>query len=214
MNYFSSEANYNNFNMSNYGDYFDANYDLIGTNPDAAYTTFYEYNTTLNNQLYKDESTFSYNITTPLRINAGTTYFLNKNGFISADIEYVDYAGMKVKGKEGSLESDNTSIKELYTSVVSVRVGGEWRIKTLRLRAGYGYQPGPYVNEEINKTIQTISGGLGIRTKKIFSDLAVSYKNYESSYAPYVLENPNFNTNYAQINNNNLNISLSIGFFF
>ena len=137
--YFSTEANFNNFSMRNYGNYFDANYDLIATNPDADFTTFYEYEATLNNEFHEEESLFDYTITTPLRLNFGTSFFFNKNGFISADIEYVDYSSMKIKDAEGLLENDRLTVKETYQSTLNVRVGGGFRLKKLRLRAGYNY---------------------------------------------------------------------------
>ena len=216
--YYSTIANYNNFNMGNYGDYFDANYDLIATNPDADFTTFYEDISTLNEKSYQEESIFDYTLTTPLRLNAGTTFFINKNGFITADIEYVDYSTMKLKGKEGSLENENIAIKELYNSVLNLRVGGELRIKTFRLRAGYNYQPSPYKDEEIEKKVQTYSAGLGYRSKKFFTDLTASYKQVNSIYAPYILENPNdtpyLETSFVESENSNLNFVLTFGLFF
>lgn len=216
--YYATEANYNNFSMNNYGDYFDANYDLI-VNPDADFTTFYEYSATLNNQVYdEEESIFDYTMTTPMRINAGTTFFLNKNGFITADIEYVDYSTMQIKGNQGSLENENSTIKNLYSSVLNIRVGGEWRLKALRLRAGYNYQPSPYKQEGIERKVQTFSTGLGVRSTKYFVDLAASYKQFDSNYAPYILDNPNntsiYQTSFAEIKNTNLSIALSFGLFF
>ncbi len=215
--YYSTEANYNNFDMSDYGNYFDSNYDLI-ENPDALYTTFFEDNATLNKQTYEEESLFDYTITTPLRLNAGATFFLNKNGFISADIEYVDYSTMKLKGKEGSLESDNNAIKDMYNSVVNVRVGGEWRLNSFRLRAGYNYQPSPFKDDKIEKTTQVFSGGVGYRSGKFYVDLAASYKQFNSVYTPYSLDNPNdiptFRTSAVAIENNNMNIVVSVGLFF
>ena len=226
--YYSTEANYNNFNMNNYGDYFDANYDLI-ENPEfrdinspyypGSYTGFEEYDATLNNQVYdEEESIFDYTLTTPMRINAGTTFFLNKNGFITADIEYVDYSTMQLKGTEGSLESDNSAIKDLYNSVLNIRVGGEWRLKAFRLRAGYNYQPSPYKEEDIERKVQIYSAGLGFRSTKYFVDLAASYKQFNSNYAPYILDNPNgidaFQTSIVEIENSNLSVALSFGLFF
>ena len=49
--FYSSEANYNGFDMNNYGDYFDANYSLI-VNPDADFTTFYESSAFLESETY------------------------------------------------------------------------------------------------------------------------------------------------------------------
>ncbi|MCK5700504.1 MAG: hypothetical protein KAI29_05100, partial [Cyclobacteriaceae bacterium] len=207
-----------NFDMNNYEDYFVANYNLI-VNPSADTTIFSEDNAVLNNEIYDEESFFDYTLTTPMRINAGATFFLSKNGFITADIEYVDYSTMNLKGKQGgSLESENEAIKDLYNSVVNLRVGGEWRLKAFRIRAGYNYQPSPYKEEDIERNVQTFSAGLGIRSSKYFVDLAASYKQFNSIYTPYILDNPDnssvFQTSFVDIENTNLNIALTVGLFF
>ena len=224
--YYSTEANYNNFNMNNYGNYFDANYSDI-VNPEfidedspyypESYTTFYEDDAVLNSQTHnQDESFFDYTITTPLRLNVGTTFFINKNGFITADIEYVDYSTMKIKDLEGYLESENEVVGELYQSVLNFRAGAEWRIKNYRLRAGYNYRPNPYKDESINNVTQAFSAGAGVRSSKFFLDLAATYKMYTSTYAPYLLDNTEsyLETSYVEIDNEDLNIVLSIGLFF
>lgn len=203
--------------MTNYGDYFDAYYDII-VNPDADFTTFYEDDNTISNEEYIEENVFDYTLTTPMHVNAGATFFLNKNGFISADIEYVDYSTMKLKADQGSLEGDNIAIKDLYKSVLKYRVGAELRVKNFRLRAGYNYQPSPYKEEEIDQNIQTFSAGMGFRSSKFFVDLAGSYKQFNSTYAPYHLDNPDnnpiFQTSFTDIENKNLNFALTVGLFF
>ena len=212
--FYSIEGRYNNFNMTNYGQYFDANYDVI-VNPDADFTTFYEFTDNLTTQSYDEESLFEYSITTPSRLNAGATFFVGKNGFLSADVEFVDYAKIKIKDDQGLLQEDNSTVKDIYKSVTNVRVGGEWRIKAFRLRAGYNYRPSPYISETVNGQVQTYSAGLGLRSKKFFADLAASYKQFSSSYAPYVLDNPNgdayLETNTVEFENSNLNFSLTMG---
>lgn len=217
--YYSSEANFNNFSLTNYGDYFDANYDIIAINPNADYTTFYEDDATLNNEFYDIDDTFyDYTITTPLRLNAGTTFFIGKNGFITADMEYVDYSSIKIKDDGGLLENENQTVADLYQSTVNFRAGAEWRIKKFRFRGGYNYRPSPYKDEVISSKTQAYSAGLGYRTSKFFLDLAGTYKLFNTTYAPYLLENPNeipeFETSFAEINNEDLNIVMSIGLFF
>ena len=215
--YYSTDATFNNFDMNNYGDYFDANYDLI-VNPSADFTTFFEDNAVLNNEIYDEESFFDYTLTTPMRLNAGATFFINKNGFISADIEYVDYSTMNLKGEQGSLEGENEIIKDLYNSVLNLRAGGEWRLKAFRIRAGYNFQPSPFKEEDIESNVQVFSAGLGYRSNKYFVDLAASYKQFNSTYAPYILDNPDkvgyLETSFVEIENANLNIALTIGLFF
>ncbi len=215
--YYSSAVSYNNFNMNNYGNYFDANYDLI-VNPNAAFTTFREDNTTLNDRFYEEESLFDYTLTTPLRINGGATFFINKNGFITADAEFVDYSNIKLKGKQGSLQSDNEAIKNAYKSIVNLRVGGEYRLNTFRLRAGYNYQPSPYLSEDIDMKTQTYSAGLGYRSGKFFMDFVAAYEQYNTRYSPYTLENPNneefLKTSFVEMENSKLNFSITAGLFF
>ena len=215
--YYSTESKYNNFSMTDYGQYFDANYQYI-VNPDADFTTFYEFTETLNLQSYDEESLFEYSITSPLRLNAGATFFVGKNGFLSADIEFVDYSKMKIKDDQGQLQDDNATISMLYKSVANLRVGGEWRMKAFRFRAGYNYQPSPYINEEVDGKVQTYSAGIGLRSKKFFGDLSASYRQLNNVYAPYVLDNPNgedyLETSTVEFTNNNLNFALSLGLFF
>ncbi len=222
---YTSAANFSRFDLENYGEYFDDNYGLI-ENPNALFTTFYESSDIIQNELYipdPPDSYFEYTITTPLRLNGGVTFFLNKNGFISADIEYVDYSSIKLNGKGGSLENDQMDIKELYQSTLNYRVGGEWRVSKLRVRAGYGLKGNPYKSEGMDLKTQTFSGGLGYRSNKFSVDLAASYTQFNSTYAPYTLENPYqpsepeyeiFKTNYVDIENSNLNFLLSFGLFF
>jgi hypothetical protein len=215
---FYSEAVYNNFNMNNYGEYFDVNYDLI-ENQNADFTTFYESTASINVESYDEESLFDYTLTTPMRLNGGITYFFNKNGFISGDVEFVDYSKMKLSAQSGSLSSENETIRELYASVVNFRVGGEWRIQKLRLRLGYNLNGSPLNtgNASDFKT-QTVSGGIGLRSNKFYVDLASSYRISETRYAPYILENPDnnpiFETSFVDINSSNLNFMLSFGLFF
>lgn len=220
--YYSSRADYSGFDLNDYGDYFDANYDII-VNPEADYTAYIEGKPLVNlvSETYvpdPPDSFFDYTISTPLRLNGGVTYFLNKNGFISADIEYVDYSNISIKGKGGSLESDNNLITELYQSTLNYRIGGEWRLNEFRIRAGYNFRGDPYVSDEMDLKTQTISGGFGYRSNKFYSDLTVSNKQYDSQYFPYSLENPNnesyLETEAVSIKNKELNFILTFGLFF
>lgn len=214
---YNSQATFNNFSMTNYGDYFDANYDLIA-NENADFTTFYEFSALLNTESYEEESFFDYTITTPMRLNFGATYFIGKNGFISGDVELVNYSNMKLKGDGGLLDTENTTISELYTSTLNYRLGGEWRIDKMRLRLGYNIRGNPYSSDRNDISSQMVTGGIGYRSQKIYLDLATSYRAVDNIYAPYVLENPNndpiFQTSYASMTNSNLNFMLTFGVLF
>jgi long-subunit fatty acid transport protein len=130
----------------------------------------------------------NYNMRTPWRVNAGASFIIGKNGFISADVEYVDYTQANLRSLEIDLSADNLTISNLYTNAVNLKVGGEYRYNTLRFRGGYGYYQDPTnFNDDVNRSISSISGGLGLRMQKYFLDLAVVHNFTNNSYSPYTL---------------------------
>jgi hypothetical protein len=81
----------------------------------------------------------------------------------------------------------------------------------LRLRAGYALYGSPFKN--LNKQgRQNITGGIGLRGKNIYADLALVHSFYERYYQPYNLENITVPT--AVINTTNNNAVLTVGFTF
>ncbi len=213
-------ASFDNFKMENYGDYFDANYDII-KNENADFTTYFEDqgNATLSDESWDEEIYFDYNLTTPWRVNGGATFFIKKAGFISADVSWVDYSTTSFKGKQASLEDQNMLTKALYQSVINYSLGGEARIKNFRIRAGYAHFGDPYKEDtDMDRSRNNITGGVGFRKPKFYLDLAVVSTSYKTLYAPYAfdpsVENDIFQTPYAQIDNSNLKVMLSFGLLF
>jgi long-subunit fatty acid transport protein len=136
-----------------------------------------------------DEILVEYDLRTPGHLNIGGTFFFQKQGFISADVEFVNYSGAKYSSDlpDISFSSDNENIKALYQSTLNYRVGGEYRFGKLRARAGFSHMPDPFKSEQngINRKITTLSGGLGYRAEKFYVDLAVVYTQGDASYRPY-----------------------------
>lgn len=129
-----------------------------------------------------------YSLTTPLRFSAGIT-FISKNGFISGDVEMVNYSRTKYESNDfgDEFEVDNDDIKSLYTSAVNFRIGGEYRYDIFRARVGYGLMADPYtVAEGLDRSISTISGGVGVRTKDFFADIAIVNSQVEGRRSPYM----------------------------
>ncbi|MCC5930292.1 MAG: hypothetical protein JJU28_13670 [Cyclobacteriaceae bacterium] len=227
--YFSRlQAIYNNFNMRDYADLFLANEDLIiPADPAPGYQfTFldYEENVTLRteNSDISDSDFFEWNLTTPMRINGGLAYFLGKSGFITADIEYVDYSTMNIRGRGVSLFDQNQRARSNFTNTINLRFGGEWRISSFRARAGFASFGDPYRSRagsgDGNRTRQVVSLGGGYRSNTFFIDLAAVTTFANSLYAPYTVDavdNPALvRTNFADIQHRDLHFRLTIGFFF
>jgi hypothetical protein len=144
--------------------------------------------TTLNSQGDQtDVVVTNYSMTTPSRLNLGGTVFAGKNGFITADVEFVNYSGGHINSGYSDYDAiDNGKIKDTYQSTINYRGGGEYRFKSFRVRAGYSYMSDPYrVPNDPNAAISSISGGLGYRGAKFYLDLAIVNSSSNSTYSPY-----------------------------
>jgi long-subunit fatty acid transport protein len=135
-----------------------------------------------------------YSLRTPGRLNLGATFFAGKNGFITADVERVNYSGANYRSNtfDVSYDSDNDRIQGLYKSVMNIRVGGEFRVKQFRFRGGYQLMPDPFVSEQngVSRSWQTVSGGVGYRQKNFFIDITGLVGTGNTSYRPYRVSSP------------------------
>ncbi|MBL7842926.1 MAG: hypothetical protein JNK44_03615 [Cyclobacteriaceae bacterium] len=131
-----------------------------------------------------------YSLTTPLKFSTGAAFFL-KNGFITADVEFTSPAKAKYGSGSGgfSFSDENAVIETAYQSVVNFRLGGEYRYKIFRFRAGYGLLGNPYQNENITHSNKYWSTGIGLRKKGFFADAAFVSRTAESFYFPYIFSN-------------------------
>jgi len=131
---------------------------------------------------------WNYTLSTPMRLNTGLAYFINKNGFITVDIEWVNYANAKLKSSETNFSDENQKIKDMYSSVINYRFGGEFRSGSFRFRAGYNYMNDPMKNsDEINRSKTTYSAGLGYRKAAFYIDMAILYDTFKGKRAPYII---------------------------
>lgn len=172
---------------------------------------------TLNDESWKtDDVLLDYDLKTPSHLNIGGTAFIKKYGFISADVELVNYSGAKYSsGTSGiSFSSDNENIKALYQSTVNYRVGGEYRYKNYRARAGYSYMSDPFRSEQngVNRKITSVSGGLGYRAEKFYIDFALVLTQGENSYRPYRVNT--VNSPLVTIQSKNTLALITVGFPF
>lgn len=129
---------------------------------------------------------FNYNLRTPGRLNVGGSFFFEKQGFISADLEFVNYGKNRLTDSRNLLGEDNQAIQDDFGSAVNVRIGGEYRFDIFRLRAGYALQGDPYQNQDgRDRGRNTFSGGAGLRLQSYYIDLAVAHEIGENYYSPY-----------------------------
>lgn len=163
-----------------------------------------------------DEVITEYDLRTPARLSFGGTVFIEKKGFISADVEIVNYAGAKYSSSISgiSFDSDNNNIKSLYQSTVNYRLGGEFRFDNYRARGGFSYMPDPFREEQNNISRETtiLTGGLGYRTEKFFLDFALVYTQSNASYRPYSINS--INSPLVALDRKNTLAMVTVGFPF
>jgi hypothetical protein len=128
----------------------------------------------------------SYNLRTPMRFGAGFTYFFGKNGFITADANFLDYSTANLRSNVFNTAQDNQEIGSLYGQTINYSAGGELRIKKLRIRAGYAFFGDPMANPgTLDRSTTQLSGGIGIKLPSFSIDFALvnsRFNNYYSSY--------------------------------
>ncbi len=169
---------------------------------------------TTNLGFYADDSEIQvsdYSLRTPSKLNLGTAFFLGKNGFITADFEFVDYTQAQLKSNDFVVVEDNDAIKDIYQSVVNYRVGGELRFDEIRVRGGYSHQSDPFASEDQDGARKSYSFGLGYKAQDYFVDLAFVNSKYNLLYSPYNLieDSP-----VAEIENQTTSVSVTVGFTF
>lgn len=129
---------------------------------------------------------FDFDLRTPSRFKGGLTYFFGKSGFISADVEFLDYSKNHFNDGSGFLDGDNNEIDNTFQSAVNYSIGGEYRYDIFRFRAGYAYYDDPIEGiDDLDRSRQSISAGLGFKLKRYFVDFAVVNTWFDSSIRPY-----------------------------
>ena len=140
------------------------------------------------------EGNFEYGIRTPWRMNGSFGVILGKSGFLSAEVEYLDYKSNKFdltrtsdNPGDASFEDQlNAEISRDLTSALNIKVGGEYAMKNLRLRAGIGLNGSPY--DDISEFNLNFNAGIGVRVKRFYTDIGFQRTKIEEGYLPYVTE--------------------------
>ncbi len=173
---------------------------------------------------------------TPTEVNRYTTYTPGKiilsgsyvfrevanitrqKGFITADIEYVNYKWMKFEPNgelteetKAPFEPVNEAIDATYKSAFNFRVGGELKFNIVMARLGFAYYGSPYQEKELKASKMNLSGGLGYRHKGMFLDLTYVHHINKDVNFPYRVSAPRANT-FANLKETGGNVLLTVGF--
>jgi hypothetical protein len=180
------------------------------------------------NDGFEDES--RYNIRTPWKgVVSGTYLFApsadtrKPTGFITVDYEYMDYASMTMRLKNGQSTDKgdsklrNDAIKDTYQGASNIRIGGELKLHVIAFRLGYANYGSPYKNSALEGGRQYYTGGLGYRNQGFYMDFGVVYGTGKRVDQPYVMEANNQGYQDpapAEINNKTTNFLATFGWKF
>ncbi|WP_236136008.1 OmpP1/FadL family transporter [Mongoliitalea daihaiensis] len=158
----------------------------------------------------------TYNLNTPLRVSGGATFFVGKNGFITADVDFLDYTTSRINSRDFNPSDDNLEIRRLYGQVFNYRLGGEFRHDIFRLRGGYGFYGDPFANSnDFDRSMQQFSGGAGIRLKRFYVDFSYSVLMFDQLYNSFPFIENGFNIGpFTEIRNRINSGSLTFGINF
>ena len=157
----------------------------------------------------------TYNLNTPLRLSGGATLFIGKHGFITADIDYLDYSASRVNSRDFNPTRDNQEIRRLFGTTFNYRAGAEFRFDIWRIRGGYSYYGDPFVNSAFDRSTQQFSGGIGARLKKMYIDFALSASYFDQLYNSYPIIDGGVNFGpFTEIRHKMTTGSLTVGFNF
>lgn len=136
---------------------------------------------------YRNNETYAlnYDLRTPLKVAGGIAYFFKNYGFITGDVEYVDYSSAKLMTNDSYDASfDNGNIRTFYKGAVNTRLGAEARLgKFAYLRGGYNIFGNPM--RDNGSTIKTASGGLGFRSGHYSLDATYLHSTGNNTFYPY-----------------------------
>ncbi len=154
----------------------------------------------------------NYNLTTPLKLSGGAAFFFGKNGFISADVDYIDYTGTKLSTDQFITRDDNSAIDNLANSAaINYRIGGEYRFNMYRIRAGYAYYDTSLDSRDVfYSSNQSFSAGAGVRLSNYYIDLGIIHTTSDTQYAPYFIQSGEIPV--ADITGNINRIMFTVGF--
>ena len=155
---------------------------------------------------------FEYTINTPWRLGAGASLTV-ADATLLVDAQFVDWTQLKISTSDGrgTFDNDNRLIDDHFRPVVNARVGLEYEVAPLTLRAGFAYQPSPVslpdvspeadapslalqgANAVTERTRSYPSLGLGYQASdQLHFDLTWVQERFEDRFLPYVAPNASY----------------------
>ncbi|PZR22253.1 MAG: transporter [Flavobacterium psychrophilum] len=147
-----------------------------------------------------------YTIKNPGKWTASAAYVFGKSGLLSVDYSIKDYGNTEYKSSGYS--TVNNQLSSTLGVASTIRVGAEYRIKQVSLRAGYRYEESPYKTSRAIGDLNGATGGIGYTFGISRIDLAYSW--YQRSHQSQMLPTAFPDSSRIRSTNNNITLSYTI----
>ncbi len=150
-----------------------------------------------------------YKIQTPDKWTGSLAFIYQKKGLLSLDVSRKDYSATRIKPKN-EFAGFNSYMSDVLDDAIEVRLGGEYKIKQVSLRAGYRFDQSPYKVDQAFGDLTGYSGGIGYTFGENRIDLAYTYehRNMNQALISSGMNDPARISRY----NNNVTLSYSVNF--
>src|SRR5690554_651024 len=152
----------------------------------------------------------AYNLQSPGKFTGSLAYIFGEHGLISFDYSLKDFGNTKFKPTSDTyFAGQNNAINNQLTTASTYKIGGEYRLKQLSLRAGYRLEESPYKNGNTLGDLTGYSLGLGYNFGGFKIDMAFDQAKQSSEYRLY--SNSGFPSS-ANIDSRLTNVTLTVAF--
>lgn len=129
--------------------------------------------------VYDEDRSFS----TPTKLTLSGAYVANKNFAVNIDYTLgLSKPSYKVQGDAETELNDFFKGKD-YKNISELKIGGEFREKGFRARAGYGFAANPFDGDMLLGKRHTLAAGLGYDFKGFYID--ATYQHSNASFTNY-----------------------------
>ena len=157
--------------------------------------TWYSMNDSWENSMSSDIDTatyydsytgnFNYQLKTPWKASGSMGFVFGKLGLVNVDVDFLDYTSTRFRSSDYDFIAENDAIHNKYKSAFNYRVGGEYNLGVVVLRAGYAHYGSPFKDQKNDGSKSFITGGIGFRAKHFFSDIAYVHATKKEDYYLY-----------------------------
>lgn len=151
-----------------------------------------------------------YSVKNPGSLTGSLAYIFGTKALLSVDYTRKDYSTITYKADGANYDAVNNFYKNNLQATNEFRIGGEYRLNKVSLRAGYRFANSPYKNKAILDDLTSYSGGIGYSFGASRLDLGYQFWQQNSSKQMISSGTTQFANN--QGNNHNISISYSASF--